>query len=106
MPMASKRKSWALTGTGPLVPGPAGVAEVADQLLLLGVDADEGQTLGDEGSPLLGDVGELSVTIGVFGAGEPFVVDPQLEVELLEQLGDGVGTDFDVQLVQFVGDLL
>jgi hypothetical protein len=53
------------------------VGEVADQLAVLGVDAEDGQCGGGELSALGGDVGQLLVAVGVAGAGQLLVVDPQ-----------------------------
>ena len=54
-----------------------------------------GRPRSGEGLALGGDVGELGVAAGVFLAGELLVVDPQPVVEILEELGDGVGADVD-----------
>ena len=48
---------------GLLAPGGAGVLEVADQLPLLRVDADDGRAGSGEGLALGGDVGELGVAV-------------------------------------------
>jgi hypothetical protein len=49
---------------GLLAPGFAGIPEVTDQLLLLGIDANDRQPALREGAPLRGDVLELLVPPG------------------------------------------
>ena len=50
---------------GLLAPHPPGVLELPDQLLLLGIDADLGQPGRAERLPLLGDVLELPIAVGM-----------------------------------------
>ena len=90
---------------GSAVPLGAGIAECADELLLLGVDADDRRVVG--GAPLtqFGDVVELVVAVRVRGAGTLLVVDAQRESHLLEKPGDGPRADVGPELAQLGGDL-
>ncbi len=67
-----------------VVPCGATVLEVADQLLLLRVDAHDWPATPGELLPHFGDVGKLLVTIRSRTARELLVVDPKREPHLLE----------------------
>ena len=62
---------------GAAVPLRAGIAEGADELLLLRIDADNRDAVGGAALAQLGDVPELLVAVGMRGAGELLVVDAQ-----------------------------
>ena len=62
---------------GAAVPLGAGIAEPADELLLLRIDADEGAVVGGAALAQGGDVPELLVSVRIRGAGELLVVDAQ-----------------------------
>ena len=62
---------------GAAVPLRAGIAEGADELLLLRIDADDREVVGGAALAQLGDVPELLVAVGMRGAGELLVVDAQ-----------------------------
>ena len=64
---------------GAVVPLGAGIAERADEFLLLGVDADDRCVLDGAALAQLGDVLELVVAVRMRGAGTLLVVDPQRE---------------------------
>ena len=56
------------------IPRHAGILEVADQLLLLGVNAHNGQISAGKAGTLRGDVFELLVAVGSAAVGDPFVI--------------------------------
>ena len=70
-------------------PFPSVVLEVADQFLLLRVDADDRQARLEEASPGQLDVAELAVPVRVRRAGEPLLVGPQREAEPFQEPADG-----------------
>src|SRR5262249_41924114 len=63
-------------------PAAAGVLERADQLLLLGIDADDGQAPRQIPAPDPGQVAELPVPVGVARPGQALAVGPQGEALL------------------------
>ena len=67
------------------------VGEVADQLLLLGVDRDHRLIVGLEGQDLGVDVLELGVTDGMLAIG--FTIGPAAIAELVQQLAHRVRAD-------------
>ena len=73
------------------VPLGAGILEVADEFLLLGVDADDGEVLSGAAPAQPGDVLELGIAVRMRGAGAFLVVDAQGEAHRPEQPGDGSG---------------
>ena len=82
------------------------VLEVADQFALFGIDADDGQAALGELGVLLGDVLKLLVAVWAGACRDALVVDAQPVVEILEDAGDGPGTDLDVEGGEFCCDLL
>jgi hypothetical protein len=69
------------------------VAEVADQLVLLGVHADDGQPGGGERGPPLGDVPDLLVAPRVLRPASTLLVVPQREAHPFEEFADGAVID-------------
>ena len=90
---------------GAAVPLGAGMAERADELLLLGIDADEGAVVGGAALAQVGDVPELPVSVRMRGASELLVVDAQRVAHRLEQSRDGLRADVDAEPAEFVGEL-
>ena len=90
---------------GRAIPSRPGVLEVADQFALFGVDADDGQPPTLEAIAKIAEVEELIVAIGTGVGGELLVIDAQGIAHLLEQPGDGVGTDEDTEVAERHGDL-
>ena len=90
---------------GAVVPLGAGIAERADELLLLDIDADDRDVVGGAALAQFGDVLELLVAIRMRGPGALLVVDAQRESHLLEEPGDGARADVGAELSQFGGDL-
>ena len=82
---------------GLLFPGGAGVLEVADEFLLLGVDADQGAVLGGATTLEVGDELELGVAVGRGDGGELLAVDAQGEAGGGEQAGDGAGGEGEAE---------
>ena len=87
-------------------PSGALVLEVANQLTLLGIYADDGQAALGELHALLGDVLKLLVAVWAGSCRDALVVDAQPVVKVLEDAGDGPGTDLDVEGSEFCCDLL
>src|SRR5262249_13984964 len=81
-------------------PAAAGVLERADQLLLLGIDADHGQAPRQIPAPYPGQVAELPVPVGVARPRQALAVGPQGEALLLEQAGQGAMADGQPALAQ------
>jgi len=90
---------------GLTVPGAPVVLEAADELLLLGVDADDRQPLGEEVLAQFADAGELGVAVGGRAAGELLVGDAHRVVHLAEQPRDGALADLDAERAKLDGDL-
>jgi hypothetical protein len=88
------------------VPFDAAVFEVADQLALLAVDADEGKALALEASPERADVLELLIAVGTGVGGDLFAVGAQGETHLVEKTRDGVGRNGNTDLLEDFGDLV
>lgn len=85
-------------------PGAPGVLEVADQLLLLGVHTDDLQPRHREVLPLLGDVLNLGVAVGLFSPDLALLgVDMQHLVHPLAQTSDGLMADRVPELLQRPG---
>lgn len=86
-------------------PNQAGVLEVADQLLLLGVHTDDRQALSDKAASLLINALELKVTIRM-RFGEGLDVGVKAIAELMEKTADGAGAYLYVPSLEFLSDLL
>jgi hypothetical protein len=90
-----------------MIPGHPGVLEVvADQLLLLGIDAHDRQVTAGEARTLSGDVFELFVAIGSGAAGDSPVVDPERVIELLQKPGHRLRADMNAEGSKLLSDLL
>ena len=90
---------------GAAVPLRAGIAEGADEFLLLRIDADDRDAVGGAALAQLGDVPELLVAVGMRGAGELLVVDAQRIAHRLEEPRDRLRADVDAEPAEFVGEL-
>src|SRR6266849_2535630 len=77
------------------IPPGARVFEVADQLALLGVHADDGQPPPLEAITEITDMEKLRIAIWTGGGGEPLLVDAERIAHHVEQAGDGVRADGD-----------
>jgi hypothetical protein len=86
-------------------PGRPTVAEVTDQLFLLGVHAEDRQSASAELRNELLNVAKLAVTVGVVRPREPLDVDPQVVAQVTQQTGDGRGARFMAQTHQFVAEV-
>ena len=73
---------------GLLPPGDTGVLEVADQLLLLRVHAEDRQALLPEGSDEPLEEDELLLAVGVVRPAEALDVDAQAVAQVTEQAGE------------------
>src|SRR5512135_2513472 len=78
-----------------LPPATARVLEVAYQFLLLGIHADDRQSVREIPPADTGQVAELPVPVRVVRPGPTFPVGPQRVVVLVEQPGDALSTDGD-----------
>jgi hypothetical protein len=81
------------------------ILEAADQLALLGVDANDGETTALESFSKIPEVEELIVAIGAVVGGEFLVIDPEGITHLMEETGNSVGADDDTEVAQRHGDL-
>jgi hypothetical protein len=86
-------------------PGASLVSEVANELLLLGIDADNGQPVRSERRPLCSDVPELLISVGVLRASSSFLVRPECEAHVLEKLADGAMVDPKALLAKRISQL-
>ena len=68
------------------------VLEVADQLALLGIDADDGLLLGDKLSTQRVDVIELRIPIWVVGSMEGLGGGARTDLHVSQQASDGLCT--------------
>src|ERR1035437_9736310 len=105
MPSASERKSWSLTRTGSR-------SHLAPTFLKLPICSfffvstlNDGQALVDKSFPLLPDVKELLIAIGVLGGGDLFAVHAEFELQLFQQAAHGVLAHGDSQSGEFFGNL-
>jgi hypothetical protein len=78
---------------------------LADELLLLGVDADRRPVLLDRGGHLVVDVAKLRVTVRMLGALLGLAVGLQAVAELVQQPRDGAIADLVTQSAQLDGEL-
>ena len=104
MPSASERKSWSLTEHGFVLPSTARVLEVANQLLLLGIDTDNGQVVFAEVLAQSGDFFELLVALFWFGMFELLVIDAQGEALRVEKRGNGSLAYIDAERTELACD--
>lgn len=74
-------------------PGSSLISEVADELLLLGVHAQDGAAGILESLPEVGDQLELSVAVRMLGLGDAFSVDSKRVLSVLEQLARSIGAE-------------
>jgi len=84
---------------------PARVLERADELLLLGVDADHGLAQGELQLDRGVEMGELGVAVGVARALERLAVGLEAVAQLVEQLADQPVTDHVPTLLQLGGQV-
>ena len=94
-----------LGGLAPGAPLAAAVLELADQLLLLGVDRDRRLTRRDRRRHALVDVPELGVAIGVLRALQRLAVGLQAVAQRTQQRGDRRVVGFVSALAQLAGEL-
>src|ERR1700747_1809408 len=86
-------------------PSGSGIGEIADQLFLLGIDADNGKVLvGKKLDPVL-RVMELGITLRVGWPSETFDVDVQGIILVAEQVCHGGRRCLMAQVSQFQDDL-
>src|SRR6202042_1522643 len=83
-------------------PFPAGVLEIADQFLLLGIDGYDRLVLADGRFHGLVDDPELRVPVGIVGALARLAVGLQAELLLLQQFANHRVADLVPKLAQFV----
>src|SRR6202142_1001654 len=84
-----------------LAPLAAGVLEIADQFLLLGIDGDRWLVLGHGRLDRVVDDVELRVAVGIVSALARLAVGLQAELLLLQQLADNRMADLVPELVGF-----
>jgi hypothetical protein len=72
---------------------PARILEIADQLFLFPIDAEHGPALSQKPPPLLGQITELTITVGMMGSGLTFAVGTQQKLLLPQQPSDGISSD-------------
>lgn len=87
------------------IPARAGILEIADQFALLRVDANNRETSAPKSVSKITDVEELIVTIGTMVGGKFLAIDAEGIAHLMEEPGDGVGTDDDTEVAQCHGNL-
>jgi len=85
-------------------PDAAWILKMADQLLLLGVDADDGQGLPGKSPSLLFDALKLAVPFRM-RLGKGLEVGVQAIAQLAEESTNRAGADVDVPPFEFLGDL-
>ena len=90
--------------SGPQAPDSARILEVADQLLLLRVDTDDGQGSLRESPPLSLNALELAVAVWMW-LGERLEVGVEAIAQLVEEPANRAGADVDVPPHKFAGDL-
>jgi hypothetical protein len=88
------------------VPFGATIFEVANQLALLTVDADDGKALSLEACAKRADMLELLIAVGAGVGGDLLSVDAQREIHLVEKTSHRIGRDRDVDLLENFRDLL
>src|SRR4030095_16849620 len=87
-----------------LAPNPSRILEVADQFFLLRIDADDRQAALEELFFLLCHIGELLIALWAIDR-ERLCTGMQSLAPLVHESAQGVGTDLDIQVDQFSGDL-
>src|ERR1017187_10087747 len=86
-------------------PATARILEATDQLLLLGIDADDRLSLTDKALALSGDMTELPVTLRTTRSGELFAVAAQSDAQLVQQAPYSIWTDGQARIGQRPGNL-
>ena len=74
-------------------PTTARIFEIADELALLAVDADDGQMTALETVAQLGQIFELKISVGTRTGGNLLLIDSQRIAHVMEQAADGIGGD-------------
>ena len=90
---------------GRQVPTGTGISEMADELALLGIDANDRETTALESVAKVSEVEKLMVAIGTMVGGKLLVIDAQRIAQVMEQAGDGVGAHPDPEVSERHGDL-
>jgi len=90
---------------GRQVPTSTGISEMADEFVLLGIDANDGETAALESVAKVAEVAELMVAIGTMVGGKLLVIDAQRIAQVMEQAGDGVRAHPDPEVSERHGDL-
>jgi UDP-N-acetylmuramyl tripeptide synthase len=85
-------------------PTTARIFEIADELALLAVDADDGQMTALETVAQLGQIFELKISVGTGTGGDLLLIDPQRIAHVMEQAGDGIGGDGNAEFSQLIRD--
>ena len=106
MPSAWERKSWSLTACGDRSQVVPWFLKLPISSRFLVSNADDRQAALGELGVLLGDILKLLVAVWAGTCRDALVVDAQPVVEILEDAGDGPGTDLDVEGGEFCCDLL
>jgi hypothetical protein len=71
---------------------------MADELALLGIDANDGEATALESVAKVAEVEKLMVAIGTMVGGKLLVIDAQRIAQVMEQAGDGVGAHPDPEV--------
>jgi len=85
-------------------PTTARIFEIADELALLAVHADDGQMTALETVAQLGQIFELKIAVGTRTGGDLLLIDPQRIAHVMEQAGDGIGGDGNAEFSQLFRD--
>ena len=83
-----------------------GIFEIANQFTFFGIDANDGETAALKSVAQIAEVEELIVAIRTVVGGAFLVIDPKRIAHLMEEPGDGVGTDDDTEVTQRHGNLV
>ena len=91
---------------GRQIPARPGIFEIADQFPFFGIDANDGETAALKSVAQVAEIEELMVAIGTVVGGKVLVIDAQGIAHLMEEAGNGVGTDYDAEVTQRPGNLV
>ena len=80
------------------------VFEIADELTFFGIHADDGQMTTLKAMAQLGQIFELEISLGTTTGGNLLLIDPQGIADVMQQTGDRIGRNRNIEMGQLLGD--
>jgi hypothetical protein len=92
--------------TGRQIPAFTRIAEVANQFAFFGIHADDGQTTPLKPMVEVGELEKLLIAMWAEISGKLLVIYTQGVSHLMQEPGDGIGSDDDTEVCQGHGNLV